>query len=86
MRCIIYIIGVVFIFNLAVKAQQSPFERSHKTASATYPQAIAFYKGLAKKYSKSKLISFGSTDFGLPLHLFVMADDGVFDPTAIKKK
>lgn len=67
-------------------AQQTPFENSKGTQTTTYQAAISFYESLAKSYPKqAKLFTYGSTDFGKPLHLLVLSKNGIFDPTAIKK-
>ncbi|WP_175633718.1 M14 family metallopeptidase [Pedobacter ghigonis] len=78
----------VFCFLLiAVKAwaQKTPFELSGKTETTTYTAAIAYYQNLIKGCPEAKLLSYGSTDFGKPLHLLVLSKDKVFDPVAIRK-
>jgi len=78
----------VFCFLLiAVKAwaQKTPFELSGKTETTTYTAAIAYYQSLIKGCPEAKLLSYGSTDFGKPLHLLVLSKDKVFDPVAIRK-
>lgn len=73
------------VFFLAF-AQQTPFELSNKKSTATYQEAIDFYSALAKIYPKqAKLVSYGSTDFGKPLHVLVLSKNGVFEPSAVKK-
>lgn len=67
-------------------AQETPFEKSQKTETATYPQVIAFYRALAKQYPQSKLITCGPTDFGEPLHLFVLSKSKVFDPELLRQQ
>lgn len=70
----------------SVLAQETPFERSHKTATATYAEAISFYENLAKAYpQQARLLTYGSTDFGKPLHLLVLSKSKVFDPVALRK-
>lgn len=67
-------------------AQQTPFELSNKEATATYQEAIDFYNTLAKSYPKqAKLVSYGTTDFGKPLHVLVLSKNGMFEPLAVKK-
>lgn len=66
-------------------AQQTPFELSNHNTTATYTQAIEFYRNLAKTYPQAKLFSYGSTDFGKPLHLLVLSKDKVFDPAVLRK-
>ena len=60
-------------------AQQTPFEKSGKKETTTYESAIAFYQNLAKTYpQQSKLLSYGLTDFGQPLHLMVLSKSKIF--------
>jgi len=66
-------------------AQETPYERSQKKQTTTYEAAISFYTQLAKANPQAKLFSYGSTDFGKPLHLLVLAKDKIFDPAAIRK-
>lgn len=71
---------------LRVAAQQTPYELSGHKETATYAQAISFYESLARKYpTMAKLLTYGSTDFGKPLHLLVLSKSGIFDPAQIKK-
>jgi hypothetical protein len=77
---------LIFVFStLHSFAQLSPFENSKKQETATYPQVISFYEQLAKTYPQAKLLSYGQTDFGKPLHLMVLSKDRVFDPQVLKK-
>ncbi|MEH3113660.1 M14 family zinc carboxypeptidase [Pedobacter terrae] len=82
------ILLLVFIlsFSLTATAQQSPFELSGKTATTTYTEAIAYYEKLDKSYPEAKLLTYGRTDFGKPLHLLVMSRDRIFDPVQIRKQ
>lgn len=52
----------------------------------TYEEAISFYKRLDKKYKTAKLITYGKTDIGKPLHLFVISADRKFDPNTYRAK
>lgn len=66
-------------------AQQTPYELSNKNQTATYEQAIAYYKQLAKVSPQAKLLTYGTTDFGKPLHLLVLSKNKVFDPVELRK-
>ncbi|EDM37605.1 hypothetical protein PBAL39_10686 [Pedobacter sp. BAL39] len=70
-------------FNMESSAQQTPFERQPHT-TATYHEVIAHYQQLAAAYPQARLLSYGSTDFGKPLHLLVLARDKEFDPLKIR--
>ncbi|MGM9476393.1 M14 family metallopeptidase [Pedobacter sp. GSP4] len=73
------------LLTIKAAAQKTPFELSGKTETTTYTAAIAYYEQLAKTYPKAKLLHYGSTDFGKPLHVLVLSDDQVFDPAAVRK-
>jgi hypothetical protein len=75
----------MLIMAIETSAQLTPYENSGKKETATYEQAIAHYTALAKTYPQAKLLSYGSTDFGKPLHVLVLSTDKVFDPAAVKK-
>ncbi len=66
-------------------AQLTPYELSGKKETATYYEAIKHYELLDKTYEQAKLLNYGNTDFGKPLHLLVLSKDKVFDPVAIRK-
>ncbi|HRG58544.1 MAG TPA: M14 family zinc carboxypeptidase, partial [Bacteroidia bacterium] len=52
----------------------------------TYIECINFYKQLETKYKNSKLFEYGLTDVGIPLHVFMITDDGDFNLESIRKK
>jgi len=66
-------------------AQQTPYEISNKKETTTYKAAIEYYKSLAKTYPQAKLKTYGTTDFGLPLHLVILSKDKIFEPSEIKR-
>jgi len=72
-------------FAINAWAQKTPFENSGKTETTTYGAAIAYYEALASKYPKARLLTYGATDFGKPLHLLVLSDNKIFDPLTIRK-
>ncbi|MFA6275426.1 MAG: M14 family metallopeptidase [Pedobacter sp.] len=81
----LFLLLLIFI-NMETFAQQTPFELSNKKETTTYEAAISFYQDLAKAFpQQSKLFTYGSTDFGKPLHLLVLSKKGVFDPIALRK-
>jgi len=77
---------ILFLFiAMEANAQLTPYERSGKKETATYDQAIAYYKNLDAAYPQAKLISCGLTDFGKPLHLLVLSKKQIFDPLQVRK-
>ena len=70
---------VLILMSMQAFAQQTPFEKSKKQATATYPEVIAYYKDLAAHYQQAKLITYGPTDHGEPLHLLVLSKNREFD-------
>jgi hypothetical protein len=74
----------IFIFLLFIgfhlHAQQTIFEKSNGKETATYFQAIDFYKNLDKKSDKILIKEIGTTDAGYPLHLVLVSNDRRFNP------
>ncbi|MFW0714362.1 M14 family metallopeptidase [Pedobacter sp. N23S346] len=81
----LFVFCLMFLSSSAI-AQKTPFEQSKKIQTATYPEAITYYKLLVKQYPQAKLFSYGDTDFGQPLQLLVLSKDQVFDPSEIVKR
>ncbi len=67
---------------LATKAecQQTTFEKSNGKETATYVEAIQFYKSLSTKSKKIKIVTKGETDAGYPLLLVMISNDQSFNP------
>jgi len=80
-----FLLFLIIFFSMNTFAQQTPYEFGNKNQTATYDEAIAFYQKLAKSSPQAKLLTYGSTDFGKPLHLLVLSKNKVFDPAAIRK-
>ena len=57
-----------------------------RNQTVTYDEAIGFYKVLDAKYDQAKLITYGMTDAGKPLQLFVISSENDFDPVSLRKK
>lgn len=74
-------------FCSAILAQSgtynTPFEQNNQV-TATYAQAMDFYKKLDLGYNQMKLIEYGPTDSGHPLHLAVVSISGEFDPVKLR--
>ncbi len=73
---------VTFSIFFAVKtanAQQSRFEKTNGLESATYFEAVDWYKKLDKISAKVLVKEMGMSDAGYPLHLVLVSNDGKFD-------
>jgi len=71
---------VLLLFSLKAYSQQSPFETSGGIETATYFEAIDWYKGLDQKSKMVTIKTMGPTDAGFPLHLVMISNDTKFDP------
>ncbi len=65
---------------------ETPYEKSGRTATATWEEAIAYYEALAGNSAKIKVLEAGMTDIGKPLHLVLISGDGTFDAGTAKRK
>lgn len=79
MRKTILLLAIFFTYYNA-GAQQCRFEKTDGLETATYFEAINWYKNLDKVSSKVLVKEMGMTDAGYPLHLVMVSDDGKFDP------
>ena len=61
-------------------AQITPFEKSKGAQTATYFEAVDYYKKLASSFSTISIKTFGVTDAGYPLHLVLFSTDKNFNP------
>ncbi len=72
---------VLFLVSfLHARPQQCRFERSGGTESATYFEAVDWYKQVDKTSANVLVKEMGPTDAGYPLHLVMLSADGKFDP------
>jgi Zinc carboxypeptidase len=70
---------ILHISFLQLQAQQCTFEKSNGTQSATYFEAIDWYKNLDKISTKVQVLEMGKTDAGYPLHLVLVSNNADFD-------
>jgi hypothetical protein len=54
--------------------------------SLTYDEAIQAYIDLDQEYPEAKLLSYGSTDIGKPLNLFVISSNESFEPHILREQ
>lgn len=81
------ILSVIFFCLMlnAVTAQQSRFERSGGSETATYAEVIDWYRELDRRSPLLQLKSMGPTDAGYPLHLVLLSAGRQFDPVQWRK-
>lgn len=54
--------------------------------SLPYPDVIKAYKNLDNSFREAKLLTYGQTDIGKPLQLFVISKSKDFNPESLRKK
>src|SRR4030095_6847087 len=65
---------------------KTPFETGNGNQSATYDECITFYEKLDRQFKEVKLLTYGTTSTGKPLHLCVISKNQVFEPVEIRKQ
>jgi hypothetical protein len=84
MRNLLFFLALLFYKTSFGQASFTKFENNQ---SNSYEEALSLYRGLSKKFPKSsKLLEYGTTDAGYPLHLFVISFSGDFNPESLKLK
>lgn len=78
MRKFIFLSILIAVFYTS-SAQQCRFEKSNGMESATYFEAIDWYKNLDKASTKVLVKEMGMTDAGYPLHMVLVSNDGKFN-------
>ncbi len=74
------VISIFFVLGYHnSNAQQCRFEKSNGLESATYFEAIEWYKNLDTQSPKVLMKPMGITDAGYPLHVVLVSNDGKFD-------
>jgi Zinc carboxypeptidase len=76
-KFILLTIIISFFYN--ADAQQCRFEKTNGLESATYFEAVDWYKNLDKISTKVLVKEMGMSDAGYPLHLVLVSNDGKFD-------
>jgi Zinc carboxypeptidase len=76
----LYCIALLLILGNTLTAQQCRFEKSNGTESATYFEAVEWYKNLDKQSPLVMVKEMGMTDAGYPLHVVLLSSDGSFNP------
>jgi hypothetical protein len=74
-----FLLLLLFLPNLGYSQAEKKYL---KNQSPTYDEVIAFYQALDEKYENAKLLEIGTSDAGLPLHLFVIDYKKEFRPNS----
>lgn len=72
--------------SLTLFAQINPPKVFEQNKTLTYYQLIAEYQKLADASEKAQLLTYGKTDSGKPLQLFVISKSKEFNPKALRKR
>jgi hypothetical protein len=80
------LLTLIFLLFVSFRlfSQVTPFEKD-KLTTTTYQECIDYYFELASKSDMLKIIEYGETDIGKPLHLVIVSKNKIFDPVEIKK-
>ncbi len=84
---------IIFFINLLLMLQPSrpdhelltPFEKGNGNQTCTYEECIAWYQQLDHKFEEVKMLTYGNTSVGKPLHLVVISKDKIFLPEEIRR-
>lgn len=93
----VYLISIFFLLLISCSEEKkelefskedwlTKFERSKGTETFTYEEGIAYFKLLGERYEAFRVLEYGKTDSGYPLHLGIYSSKGTFIPSDIKKK
>ena len=73
------LLSILISLFYSAHAQQCRFEKTNGLESATYFEAIDWYKNLDKISTKILVKEMGMSDAGYPLHLVLVSNDSKFD-------
>ncbi len=80
---------LLILLSAAITLQSQPistlFEQTKGTQTPTYHQIIDWWQKLDQRSGKVKMLTMGPTDSGFPLHLVVVANNGDYNFTHIRK-
>ncbi len=63
---------LLFFTTIGFTQLLTRYEQSNFTETATYEEAMAFYRSLEESYEEVRIIEHGTTDIGLPLHVVLI--------------
>ncbi len=79
-----FLFAWVLLVDVA-KAQLTRYEQSGCTETATYEEAMTFYRSLAEKYDAISIHEYGQTDIGIPLHVVLINTGKEKTPKQLKE-
>ncbi len=85
-KALIILVTLSNTFSSFSQNPQTRFEKSGGRETATYEEAIGFYRSLDKLSPRIQLKEMGATDAGYPLHLALFSKDENFDPVTWHKQ
>lgn len=74
------LVTAILLFSSLTLKAQSVFTQHEQNQTPTYHQVITEYERLAAQFEHAKLVEYGPTDSGEPLHAFIISTSGEFDP------
>ncbi len=86
-NCIVIVTLSIFL-SLSVNGQKNEPEinlRYNQNIGLSYEETIAAYRQMDQYFDEARMLDMGMTDAGLPLNLFLISGDCVFDPEKIKE-
>ncbi len=81
----LFLLLAFFLPKGVVRAQIVP-KKYLFNQTFSYEELIRTYQALESKYGMTRLMEYGKSDGGKPLHLFVIDTDGDFSPSEARKK
>ena len=79
-------IFLIFYLSAFISQAQRATEKYTSNRSNSYDEAIHFYNDLDHRYKNASMLSYGYTDSGRQLSLFVISGDSDMNPSSIKAK
>lgn len=86
MRAMLLFICACIPSLLIAQTIPTKYEQSNYQETPTYPEAIAWWKMMDKRFPQIKMLTMGPTDAGFPLHLIIVSADQDVDIASLKKK
>jgi hypothetical protein len=77
---------LIIVLSQNIFSQINPPKLYEHNKTLDYYSLISEYAKIANSSDKAKLITYGKTDSGKPLHLLVISKNKVFNPEALRKQ